>query len=113
MLHGPPDLAALPQLQGPVVVQDCVAGTGEDLKVYVVGDQVFDGSQAVLRTSFSVPGRPAAVRPEVEEIALRGGEACGLGLFGLDMIESPGGPAVVDVNYFPGYKGCLTWPAHG
>jgi hypothetical protein len=29
----------------------------------------------------------------------------GLGLFGLDVIESDDGPFVVDVNYFPGYKG--------
>ena len=38
-------------------------------------------------------------------MALKTGEACGLALFGLDIIESPRGPYVVDVNYFPGYKG--------
>jgi ribosomal protein S6--L-glutamate ligase len=101
VLHGPPDLAALPHLQDPVVVQDFVAGPGEDLKVYVVGERVW-----AVRKSFSIPGRPVPVTPEVEEIALRAGAACGLGLFGLDVIESPDGPVVVDLNYFPGYKGC-------
>jgi glutathione synthase/RimK-type ligase-like ATP-grasp enzyme len=45
------------------------------------------------------------VTPQVREIALRCGEAMGLSLYGLDVIESPDGPVVVDVNYFPGYKG--------
>ena len=106
VLHGPPDLAALPQLQGPVVVQDFVAGPGEDLKVYVVGERVWMVRKPFSPLSFSVPGRPVPVTPEVEAIALRAGAACGLGLFGLDVIESPDGPVVVDLNYFPGYKGC-------
>ena len=37
--------------------------------------------------------------------SLRAGRVCGLGLYGLDIIESPRGPFVVDLNYFPGYKG--------
>ena len=55
--------------------------------------------------SFTVPGRPVPVTPEVRDIALRCGQAMGLSLYGLDVIESPDGPFVVDVNYFPGYKG--------
>jgi ribosomal protein S6--L-glutamate ligase len=45
------------------------------------------------------------VDPEVRDIALRCGRAFGLGLFGLDLIEGVDGPVVVDLNYFPGYKG--------
>jgi ribosomal protein S6--L-glutamate ligase len=55
--------------------------------------------------SFTIPGRPCAVSAEVYEIARRCGQACGLGLYGMDMIETPEGPVVVDLNYFPGYKG--------
>jgi ribosomal protein S6--L-glutamate ligase len=45
------------------------------------------------------------VEPEVRDAALKTGRALGLGLYGLDVIESSDGPYVVDVNYFPGYKG--------
>jgi ribosomal protein S6--L-glutamate ligase len=89
----------------PMLVQDFVPGPGEDLKVYVVGDQVHAVSKPFSETSFTVPGRPVPVEPAVREAALRTGAALGLGLYGLDVIESPDGPVVVDVNYFPGYKG--------
>jgi ribosomal protein S6--L-glutamate ligase len=89
----------------PMIVQELVPGPGEDLKVYVVGDQVFAVSKPFSETSFAVPGRPVPVEPEVRDAALRAGAALGLGLYGLDVIESPDGPVVVDLNYFPGYKG--------
>jgi ribosomal protein S6--L-glutamate ligase len=89
----------------PMIVQEHIPGPGEDLKVYVVGEEVFAVKKPFSETSFAVPGRPVAVTPQVREIALRTGGAMGLTLYGLDIIESPDGPVVVDVNYFPGYKG--------
>jgi ribosomal protein S6--L-glutamate ligase len=97
--------AALAEVQGPMLVQEHIPGPGEDLKVYVVGEQVFAVRKPFSETSFAVPGRPVRVDAEVRELALRAGRALGLGLFGLDVIESPDGPVVVDANYFPGYKG--------
>ncbi|MGZ4270345.1 MAG: ATP-grasp domain-containing protein [Solirubrobacteraceae bacterium] len=89
----------------PVLVQEHVPGPGEDLKVYVIGDEVFALRKPFSETSFAVPGRPVPVDPEVRRIALRAGRALGLSLYGLDVIESPEGPVVVDANYVPGYKG--------
>lgn len=98
-------LAALRRTDDPMLVQEHLAGTGEDLKVYVVGDQVFAVRKPFSPSSFTVPGRPTPVGAELRDIALRCGTALGLGLYGLDVLESPRGPVVVDVNYFPGYKG--------
>jgi RimK family alpha-L-glutamate ligase len=99
------DLANLSTSDAPLVIQDHIEGPGEDLKVYVVGEQVFAVRKPFSAESFTVPGRPCRVTREVRDLALRAGEAFGLGLFGLDVIESPDGPVVVDLNYFPGYKG--------
>ncbi|HYX90312.1 MAG TPA: ATP-grasp domain-containing protein [Myxococcaceae bacterium] len=99
------DLARIPPPQQPVIIQEHIPGKGQDLKMYVVGDQVFGVQKPFSETSFSVPGQPVPVSEEVRRIALRCGEVCGLGLYGLDLIESPRGPFVVDLNYFPGYKG--------
>ena len=95
----------LPTVAGPVVAQQYVAGPGEDLKVYVVGDEVFAVRKPFGPDSFTRPGRPVPVGRDIRAIALRVGEAFGLGLYGIDVIEGADGPVVVDVNYFPGYKG--------
>lgn len=99
------ELAALPQPEMPVLIQELIPGCGEDLKVYVVGEEVFAVRKSFSADSFTRPGRPHPVSTEVRAIALRCGRAFGLGLYGLDIIEGPDGPVVVDLNYFPGYKG--------
>jgi len=104
------ELAAVPPPTSPVLIQEYIAGRGEDLKVYVIGEEVFATRKPFAPDSFVRPGRPCPITSEVREIARRCGQVFGLGLYGLDIIESPGGPVVVDVNYFPGYKGVPNGP---
>jgi ribosomal protein S6--L-glutamate ligase len=104
------ELAAVPSPERPVVVQEYLAGTGEDLRLYVAGDQVFATRKPFSPTSYAEPGRLSSVSPELREMALRCGRAFGLGLYGMDLIETADGPRVVDVNYFPGYKGIPNAP---
>lgn len=99
------ELDALPTPDVPMLVQELIQGTGEDLKVYVVGDEVFAVKKTFSASSFTKAGRPVPVSAAVRNIAVMVGKALGLGLYGLDIIESRMGPVVVDVNYFPGYKG--------
>jgi ribosomal protein S6--L-glutamate ligase len=105
VVRTPDELSRIPTPDGAFVAQEYVEGDGEDVKLYVVGDEVSCVRKPFSPESFTVPGRPSAVTPELEEIALRAGRALGLGLYGLDVIEGPDGPVVVDTNYFPGYKG--------
>jgi ribosomal protein S6--L-glutamate ligase len=99
------ELAALEQPHHPVLIQELVTGNGEDVKVYVVGEQVFAVRKKFSSTSFTRPGRASEVSDELREIALACGRVLGLGLYGLDVLETEAGLVVVDVNYFPGYKG--------
>jgi ribosomal protein S6--L-glutamate ligase len=99
------EIDSLPVLDTPMIIQEAIPGPGEDLKIYVVGEQVHGVRKPFSELSFSVPGEPVAITEEVRRISLKVGEVCGLGLYGLDIIESRRGPYVVDVNYFPGYKG--------
>ncbi len=105
VVRSPADLARVPEPAVPVIVQEYVEGRGEDLKLYVVGEEVFAVRKPFSEGSFAVPGRPSDVSTEIRDIAHRCGELFGLGLFGLDVVESDDGPFVVDLNYFPGYKG--------
>jgi glutathione synthase/RimK-type ligase-like ATP-grasp enzyme len=101
----PEDIDKIPPPTTPVIIQEAIAGHGEDLKIYVAGEEVHGVQKPFSETSFSVPGRPVPLSDEVRELSLKVGKVCGLGLYGLDIIESDRGPFVVDVNYFPGYKG--------
>lgn len=99
------ELASIPPFPGPALIQEYIRNNGEDLRLYIAGERVFGIRKRFSSSSYSVPGEPVEVSPEVREIALRCGRAFGLRLYGLDIIEGPDGPRVVDVNYFPGYKG--------
>ncbi len=105
IVRDPDALAELPAIQRPWLVQEYIPGPGEDLKLYVIDDRVYGVRKPFSASSFQIPGKPCAVSAEVRDIALRCGEAFGLSLYGLDVIEGPDGPVVVDVNYFPSYKG--------
>jgi ribosomal protein S6--L-glutamate ligase len=99
------ELAARSRLRDPLVAQELVPGDGEDLKLYVSGEDVFAVRKAFSETSFHESGRACRVSPEVRELARRCGRAFGLTLYGLDLIEGPDGPVIVDLNYFPGFRG--------
>jgi ribosomal protein S6--L-glutamate ligase len=97
-----------------VLIQEFVAGGGDDLKVYVVGNEVFGvhkqspslSSSPQVETA-SRPGRPCQVSDEIRDIAIRCGAALGLGIYGLDILETEAGPRVVDVNAFPSFRGVI------
>jgi ribosomal protein S6--L-glutamate ligase len=94
----------------PVVLQECTAHGGWDHKLWVVDGEVFAalrpaavGGEAARdgRTAPLVPRAPVAWR----ELALRTGEAFGLQVYGVDILDRPGDPLIVDVNAFPGIRG--------
>lgn len=95
-----------PAFAGPYVVQDWLESDGLDRKLYVVGDRV----GGVLRrwpprTLDEKHGTSFEPSRDLRALALAAGETLGLELYGVDVVQGPHGPAVVDVNAFPGYKG--------
>jgi ribosomal protein S6--L-glutamate ligase len=98
-----PAASAYPEV---VFAQDYLADARLDLKVFVIGEQVFGVRKAFAGDSFLRAGEPTPLTPEIEDIARRCGQAFGLELYGLDIAEDPErGPRIIDVNYFPGYRG--------
>jgi ribosomal protein S6--L-glutamate ligase len=103
VVNEPRELASIPPPQRPVLVQEYVAG-GDELKVYVIGDEVFAMRQPSSTNGCPRPRAACPVSLKVRRIALKCGQVSGLGLYGLDMVEGPDGPVVVDLNYFPSYR---------
>jgi glutathione synthase/RimK-type ligase-like ATP-grasp enzyme len=93
------------------VVQTFVSGPDQDLKIYVAGDSYFGVRKRFEPSNLNNTGEPCPVSGEIKSIAQRVGEALGLGLFGIDIIEAEAGPMVVDVNYFPSYYAIEAAPA--
>ncbi|MEV4561020.1 alpha-L-glutamate ligase [Kitasatospora sp. NPDC049285] len=90
-----------------VITQRVVPGDGWDRKVWVVGGRIF-GEQR--RSELAATAGGEAVRrdwtpgAEETELAFMAGWAFGLDVFGVDLLPTPDGPVIIDVNAFPGVR---------
>lgn len=95
------------------LAQEFLVTDGWDLKLYGIGSRVW----AVRKPSpvrFEGPGLASIVptdgaetvdvNPELRDLALTSGRACGLELWGVDVALTPDGPRVIEVNDFPTYS---------
>jgi ribosomal protein S6--L-glutamate ligase len=90
----------------PLVFQSYVPNDGIDRKLYVVDDQV----SCLLCPSRLSAGNPEdrlpiSVPEEWARLALKIGRAFNLRVYGVDLVLSPEGPLIIDVNPFPGFRG--------
>ena len=107
------ELAAVPPGRDPVFAQRYHAPQGRDRKIYVVGGQLFGVKKVFpIRTEQDGQGEPFTPRPELCEIARRCGQAFGIDLYSVDIIESDGRPYVVDMCSIPGCGGVPDAPRH-
>jgi ribosomal protein S6--L-glutamate ligase len=105
ILRSPEDLALLPPKDGPFLFQRYLETDSEDVKAYVVGRRAFAVSKRFSPHSYRLYGHPIELDARTRRIVLKCGEVLGLHLYGVDLVRTGRGPCVVDVNYFPGYKG--------
>ncbi|MFP5346742.1 MAG: RimK family alpha-L-glutamate ligase [Actinomycetes bacterium] len=89
---------------GFLLAQPYLPNRGYDLKLYNTGDEVF----AAVRRSPLHPGADVVeelvpVSSELRCLAVAVGRAFGLDIYGLDVVETPSGWVVLDVNDFPSF----------
>jgi ribosomal protein S6--L-glutamate ligase len=86
--------------------------TGFDVKLYVAGPEVYAvAKKSPLHPDVAVRQRLLPVTPELRELALRTGQIFGLDIYGLDVVETPHGPVVLDINDFPSFSNVPDAPA--
>jgi ribosomal protein S6--L-glutamate ligase len=81
-----------------------VENTGFDIKLYVTGQEV----HAIVKSSplhGEVQETEIAVSSEMLKLARRVGQVFGLDLYGVDVLETPQGLMLVDINDFPSFYG--------
>ncbi|MEV5986315.1 alpha-L-glutamate ligase [Streptomyces sp. NPDC052051] len=99
----------------PVVLQEFVANSGWDHKLWVIAGEVFAD---VRPAPVGAPPDGARSAPLVHDLprswtrlALHTGEVFGLDVYGVDVLDREGAPVVVDINAFPGIRGPKGAPA--
>ncbi|MBR2255272.1 MAG: RimK family alpha-L-glutamate ligase, partial [Candidatus Methanomethylophilaceae archaeon] len=89
----------------PTIVQEFVPTGGRDVRVEVVGGEPIaamerKAPEGDFRSNVTIGGSMKAVNPsgDVEELAIRAAECVGAGFCGVDILYSPSGPTVCEVN---------------
>jgi RimK family alpha-L-glutamate ligase len=95
---------------GVVYLQEFVHHGFSDIRVFVVGDRVVASMRRVAnswKTNYSQGAQPLSVELEktLEDIAVKSAKLIECKIAGVDILESPRGPLVVEVNSQPGWRG--------
>ncbi|MCM2276509.1 MAG: RimK family alpha-L-glutamate ligase [Oligoflexia bacterium] len=117
LLNAPISLATvhetLQSLEQDVIIQQFIAeGAGRDYRAFVIGNQVVaamlrTAPEGEFRSNIHRGGEGTLVKlPKAfERTAIRATRALGLEIAGVDLMESRGGPKVLEVNSSPGFEG--------
>jgi [lysine-biosynthesis-protein LysW]--L-2-aminoadipate ligase len=94
-------------------VQQYIAKPDRDIRAYVVGDRVLAASYRtakhwVTNAARGAESLPCPITPDIEEMALRACHAVGARLAGVDLIETPDGYSVIEVNTGGEFKGLMS-----
>jgi len=95
---------------GVIYIQEFIPHGHSDIRAFVVGNRVVAAMRRVAdgwKTNYSQGARPAptTLSQEFEELAVKASIAVGCKVSGVDILEGPEGPKIVDVNSQPGWKG--------
>lgn len=100
-------------LKARVIAQEFIKESGgADIRVFIVGGNVVgamrrQGKEGEFRSNLHRGGSASIIEltDEEENTALRAARAMGLGIAGVDMLQSSNGPLVLEVNSSPGLEG--------
>jgi len=109
-------IEAFNNLQARVIVQEYIKEAGgADIRAFIVDGQVVgamkrQGKEGEFRSNLHRGGTAEIIKlsDEEETAALKAARAMGLGIAGVDMLQSSRGPLILEVNSSPGLEGIET-----
>jgi tetrahydromethanopterin:alpha-L-glutamate ligase len=95
---------------GVIYLQEFVHHGFSDIRAFVVGDRVVAAMRRVAdswKTNYSQGAQPEQIRLDksMEKMAIKSAKLIECKIAGVDILESPRGPLVVEVNSQPGWRG--------
>ncbi len=105
-LNSPADLATLEIGEADdsfFLAQRYAENTGFDIKVYVTGKEVYAAIAKKSPLHDDVDEKFIPLTAELRKLALQVGKLFGLDIYGIDIVETPQGLAILDINDFPSF----------
>jgi RimK family alpha-L-glutamate ligase len=95
---------------GVLYLQQFVNHGGSDIRAFVIGDQVLAAMRRVStnwKTNVSLGAKPVSLNlsEEMEKLAVKAANVIGCKVTGVDLIEGPDGPVLIELNSQPGWRG--------
>lgn len=95
---------------GVIYLQEFVPHGFSDIRAFVIGNRVTATMKRVAetwKTNYSQGAKPVSMKLDqnLEELAAKSASLIRCKFAGIDIIESPSGPLIVEVNSQPGWKG--------
>jgi RimK family alpha-L-glutamate ligase len=110
-----PDVAArvfrtISFYHGVLYLQEFIPHGVSDIRAFVVGDRVIASMNRIAetwKTNVSLGAKPVSTNldEELENLAVKAAEVIGCKVTGVDILEGPNGPVVVELNSQPGWRG--------
>jgi RimK family alpha-L-glutamate ligase len=98
---------------GVLYLQEFIPHGVSDVRAFVIGDHVIAAMHRVAetwKTNVSLGARPMPLKlsNELDELAVKAAKVIGCKVAGVDILESPDGPVIVELNSQPGWRGLQT-----
>ena len=95
---------------GVLYLQEFVPHGVSDIRAFVIGERVVASMHRVAdtwKTNVSLGAKPVSIKlnSELESLAVKAAKVIGCKVAGVDILEGPNGPMVVELNSQPGWKG--------
>ncbi len=105
-------LDALGALNQPFLIQQYVESGGTDIRVLVIGNKAIAGMRRKAQTEekranlhAGGSGELITLTREISTLAIKTAQALGADICGVDILEGPLGPVVIEANISPGLQG--------
>jgi len=102
----------LDRIYHPIIIQRYIESPGRDIRVFIIGDKCVGAVYKYLpegswKSNVAQGGRMMEedIPQEIIELGFKAQRAMGLDYCGVDILESPEGPVVLEVNASPGWQG--------
>jgi RimK family alpha-L-glutamate ligase len=95
---------------GVLYLQEFIPHGGSDIRAFVIGDRVVASMRRISpnwKTNVSLGAKPVPLNlpVELENVAVKAAEVIGCKVTGVDIIEGPKGPVLIELNSQPGWRG--------